>query len=131
MIVCSEPLCMPGQLDPMLVLRPLHEHFAAELRGLDISRPLHAAQLKEVQGAWSRHAVLVIRGQAISDEQQLAFAKQFGALEAFPPPADGRRGGPELLRISNVRADGTFLPPTDTTMKYLSMGTAWHKDTTY
>jgi alpha-ketoglutarate-dependent taurine dioxygenase len=115
----------------MLVLHPLHEHFAAELCGLDISRPLDAAHFREVQEAWSRRAVLVIRGQAISDEQQLAFAKQFGALEAFPPPADGRRGGPELLRISNVRADGAFLSPTDTTMKYVSMARAWHKDTTY
>ena len=115
----------------MFSLHPLHQHFAAEIRGLDLSKPLRPAQLADLRDAWNRHGVLVIRGQAISDDRQIAFAKQFGTLERFPPPTDGRPGGAELLRVSNVREDGSFLNPADSTMKYLAMTRAWHKDTSY
>ena len=115
----------------MLVLRPLHDHFAAELRSVDLSKSLDAAQLSEVQRAWSRYAVLVIRGQTVSDEQHLAFAKRFGTLEAFPLAAAGRAGEPELLRVSNVRTDGSLLGPTGAAVKYRSMVEVWHKDSPY
>lgn len=115
----------------MFALQPLHERFAAEIRGLDFTKPLRPPQFAELRDAWNRHAVLVIRGRAISENHQIAFARQFGTLERFPPPADGRPGGPELLRVSNVREDGSFLDSTDSTMKYLAMTRAWHKDTSY
>ena len=115
----------------MFSLHPLHKHFAAEIRGVDITKPLRPSQFAELRDAWNRHAVLLIRGQAISESNQIAFATQFGTLERFPPAANGRPGGPQLLRVSNVREDGSFLESADSTMKYLAMTRAWHKDTSY
>ena len=115
----------------MLSLRPLHQHFAAEIAGLDLTKPLRPAQFAELRDAWNRYGVLVIRGQAIAESHQIAFAKQFGTLERFPPAADGRPGGPELVRVSNAREDGSFFESTDPPMKYLAMTRAWHKDTSY
>lgn len=115
----------------MLALRPLHDHFAAELLNVDLSKSLDAAQLSEVQEAWSRYAVLLIRGQTVSDEQHLVFAKSFGTLEAFPLAAAGRADEPELLRVSNVRTDGSLLGPTSAAAKYRSMVEVWHKDNPY
>jgi alpha-ketoglutarate-dependent taurine dioxygenase len=115
----------------MFSLRPLHEHFAAEIRGVDITKPLRPSQFAELRDAWNRHAVLLIRGQAISESHQIAFAAQFGTLERFPPAANGRPGGPQLLRVSNVRADGSFVSPSDPGNKYLALTRAWHKDATY
>ena len=115
----------------MFALQLLHERFAAELRGLDLSKPLGPSQFAELRDAWNRHAVLVIRGQAILPEQQLAFARQFGTLERFPPPANGQPGGPELTRVSNVNEDGSFRGAGGAITKYRSMTRAWHKDAVY
>ncbi len=56
----------------------------AEVRGLDVSRPLPAEALEELRRALADHCVLFFRDQALTPEQQKAFALQFGALSATP-----------------------------------------------
>jgi alpha-ketoglutarate-dependent 2,4-dichlorophenoxyacetate dioxygenase len=98
-----------------LQVNPLHPVFAAEMLGADLrlapSGPLVAA----VNEAMARYAVLVIRDQSIDDAQQIRFAREFGPLEL--PPHQGLKGAHgtprisrELYDVSNLAADGNFLP---------------------
>jgi alpha-ketoglutarate-dependent 2,4-dichlorophenoxyacetate dioxygenase len=98
-----------------LHVNPLHPLFAAEMRGADLRQPPSAELVTAVNDAMARHAVLVIRDQAIDDAQQVRFARQFGPLEL--PPHMGLKdahGAPrisrELYDVSNLAADGNFLP---------------------
>jgi alpha-ketoglutarate-dependent 2,4-dichlorophenoxyacetate dioxygenase len=98
-----------------LHVQPLHPLFAAEMRGADLRLPPSAELVAAVNDAMARYAVLVIRDQAIDDAQQIRFARQFGPLEL--PPHMGLKGAhgprrisPELYDVSNLAADGNFLP---------------------
>lgn len=98
-----------------LQVNPLHPLFAAEMLGADLREPPSAALVDAVNRAMARHAVLVIRDQTIDDAQQIRFARQFGPLEL--PPHMGLKGAHgkarisrELYDVSNLAADGNFLP---------------------
>jgi alpha-ketoglutarate-dependent 2,4-dichlorophenoxyacetate dioxygenase len=83
--------------------------------GADLREPPAAQLVDAVNDAMARHAVLVIRAQAIDDAQQVRFARQFGPLE-LPPHMGlkGAHGNPrisrELYDVSNLAADGDCLP---------------------
>ena len=96
-------------------VNPLHPLFAAEMLGADLRQPPSPELIAAVDDAMARYAVLVIRDQAIDDAQQVRFARQFGPLE-LPPHMGlkGAHGAPrisrELYDVSNLAADGNFLP---------------------
>ena len=69
-----------------IVVAPSPGAFAREVVGVDCSAPLTAGDISEIDAAMERHAVLVIRDQPLTDEQQLAFTRQFGALERYETP---------------------------------------------
>jgi taurine dioxygenase len=56
---------------------PLSGALGAEIHGADIRR---AEDLPEIQNAFARHSVIVIRGQDISPDEHLAFARTWGAI---------------------------------------------------
>lgn len=78
---------------------------AAEIAGLDCSRPLTPALVDWIGRALLDHPVLVFRDQPLGGRQFAAFAEQFGRLESFgePPPLPAP-GAPI------VRPDTPFLP---------------------
>ncbi len=58
---------------------PLGPGFAAELRGVTLAEiAADAAAYKETRAAIEEHSVLIFRGQAVTDEAQLAFSRRFG-----------------------------------------------------
>ena len=59
---------------------PLSPACGAEIRGVDLSRPLSPETVKAIRDAWNKHIVLVFRGQQVSEEDQLRFASYFGNL---------------------------------------------------
>ena len=63
-------------------ITPLSPHTGAELRGLDLRRPVDAATRARLDGAFVAHSVLVFRDQQLSPQQTLAAAQLFG--EVFP-----------------------------------------------
>ena len=95
--------------------RPLTRGFGAEVVGLDLSRPLDAPVVPELQGLFDRRLVLLFRGQRLSPDAQTAFARHFGKLQT-----------PELSMISNVGLDGRpeGKHPNLTTL-------LWHTDASY
>ena len=50
--------------------------FFAEIVGLDCSRPLDDATFATIRQAWFDHAMLLFRGQALSDDDLLAFSRR-------------------------------------------------------
>lgn len=107
---------------------PMATPLGAEIRGLDARQPLSAAMVAQINAAWERHLVLVIHGQSLSDEDLLAFSRNFGPLD---PPGPNPYGEsflpdyPEINVISNV-IEG------DKPIGNLGFGEAvWHADMTY
>src|SRR5258705_13806313 len=64
-----------------LTVTPVHPMFAAEAGGVDLTRPLDDATFERIATAFDDHSVLVFRGQALSDAQQMAFSERWGPLE--------------------------------------------------
>jgi len=73
-------------------VRALHPALGAEVRGIDMRRPLNATTFRAVHDAWMRHLVLVFPEQPISDEEHVAFTRSFGEPEIFHQPSSGRAG---------------------------------------
>jgi taurine dioxygenase len=87
---------------------PLTPHVGAEIRGVDISRPLDEETARQIVAAFERHIALVFRGQDLTEQQQLAFASTFGPLgvRRRPPKeigADGETTRGNIMLVTNVR----------------------------
>src|SRR4051795_5715710 len=97
-----------------VAIRQLHKHFVGEVAGLDLRQPLTKEQAAEIEAGMDKYAVLVFHNQDITDEQQLAFALNFGERE-------NSRGGTVTKKqdyrltsglndVSNLGKDGNPLP---------------------
>lgn len=85
-----------------LSLTPLTPTIGAEVGGLDLARPLSSADKGALRRALLDWKVLFFRDQAITTEQHLAFARNFGELETHPF-APCKPGYPEVLAITHDR----------------------------
>jgi len=92
-------------------VRKLHPIFAAELIGADISQPPSQELIDLVEEAMAEHLVLCIRGDVISDEAHLHFARAFGPLELPGPfnPDTPRRMAYGLYDASNLDINGEII----------------------
>ena len=81
----------------------------AELGGVDLSKPLGNQTMHEIHRALAENSVVFFRDQNISDEQHLAFGRNFGDLHIHPA-APAVAGHPELMVIhadkDSPRANG-------------------------
>jgi taurine dioxygenase len=57
---------------------PLTTAIGAEVRGVDARQPLAESLFADLHAALMEHLVLFLRGQDVSEEEQLAFAANFG-----------------------------------------------------
>ena len=76
--------------------------FAAEIRGIDASKPLSPRDLASLVQALDRFGVVVLPGQNLTPEQQIAVSEQLGPLE------NSDEGSPSFkkLRDNMKYADG-------------------------
>jgi alpha-ketoglutarate-dependent 2,4-dichlorophenoxyacetate dioxygenase len=114
--------------------RPLQSSFAAEIAGLDLSRPIDAADVAATWRAIDRFAVVILRDQHLSDAQLRDFAGQFGPLEigrAAARPGRRRLAIPQIGDISNLDADSK-VRRLDDRRRLDSLGNRlWHTDASY
>jgi len=109
-------------LEQSLVVTPLEPTLGAEISGIDLSRPLTAAQRDQVHALLLKHKVIFFRDQHITSAQQVAFARQFGELYVHPTTEKQDANLPEahLILAEDAR---------------LSYGDArkgrWHTDTSW
>jgi taurine dioxygenase len=99
---------------PDIEVVPLSAACGAEIKGIDLTRPLAAETVAAIKAAWGQHLVLLFRGQELSEDDQLRFASYFGTLgdrRKAPEALRSRTEGTEqtnqkILLVSNIKVDG-------------------------
>jgi alpha-ketoglutarate-dependent 2,4-dichlorophenoxyacetate dioxygenase len=124
---------MPLSIRP---IRPQHPDFAGEVSGVDISKPLSRGDAAAIDAGMDRYAVLLLRGQRLTDEQQIAYSLNFGDLEsyktaAYVKRADGQRLGKGMADLSNLNKDGTVLSADDRAWFFKLGDRLWHSDSSF
>jgi alpha-ketoglutarate-dependent 2,4-dichlorophenoxyacetate dioxygenase len=114
----------------------LHPEFAAEVSGADCAKPLSPGEVAAIDAGMDKYAVLVFRDQDLSDEQQLAFTKQFGPLEAYGSPGHIRKDVEErtpkgVADFSNLDKDGNILSAEERVWFFKLGDRLWHSDSSF
>lgn len=100
-------------------VEPLDRSFGAKVYDLTLA-DLDQVEASEIYELWLKYALLIFPAQNLSNDQQIKFAKNFGALEF------------DLSPISNVRNDGSIRDANDDDIvKSLRGNMEWHHDSTY
>ena len=87
---------------------PLSPALGAEIRGIDLVRPLDAATFAAIQEAWHQHLVIVLRGQRLDEAQQVRFAERFGELSPIHT-AHHSDTNKAVMYIGNRKKDGKIV----------------------
>jgi taurine dioxygenase len=97
-------------------VRPRAGGFGAEIRGVDLAKPLSAQALRAVKAAWAAHSVLWFPEQTLTLDELEAFTLQFGPFgcDPFVKPMPGH---PHVLELRRE--------PTE---RVSNFGAAWHSD---
>jgi alpha-ketoglutarate-dependent 2,4-dichlorophenoxyacetate dioxygenase len=118
-----------------ITIRQLHPQFVGEVSGVDLRTPVTKQEAIDIEAGMDKFAVLLFRDQDITDEQQLAFALNFGERE-------NRRGGTVtksedyrltsgLADVSNLGKDGKPLPKDHRTHLFNLGNCLWHSDSSF
>ena len=97
-----------------VTVHPVSPAIGAEIRGVDISKPIDAESFAVIHKAWLDHSVLLFRGQSLDPDQQRAFVSLFGTIgvrsAALPHKRPRAFEGPDYnadaMLVSNIRKDG-------------------------
>lgn len=118
-----------------VTIRKLHPLFVGEVTGVDLSKPVSHDDAVVIERGMDDYAVLIFPKQDITDEQQLAFAQNFGERE-------NRKGGSVtkkedyrltsgLADVSNLGKDGRPLPKDSRTHLFNLGNCLWHSDSSF
>ena len=119
-------------------IEPTGAALGAIVTGLDVDAGVTPAQADDLRAAWSRHLVLVFRGQTLTPDTYLQAIKIFG----LPRPGAVRKyyqesgaldpsaalGVPEITILSNLDANGR---PVEKNDALGSQEVVWHSDNSY
>ncbi len=88
-----------------MVIIPTGGALGAEIRGLDLRRPLPPETVVAVRQAFLAHCVVFFRGQTLSEQQQVDFTRYFGEpVVHVQKQAAGATS--EIMVVSNLKKDG-------------------------
>ena len=116
-------------------IRQIQPGFAGEVSGVDMTKPVPRDDVAAIEAGMDAYAVLVFRHQNITDDQQMQFSLNFGAME-------NARGGhiakPSELRlaqgmndVSNLDKEGKPLSK-DSRARLFNLGNLlWHSDSSF
>ena len=117
-----------------LWIQPSGGALAADVHGVDLTRPIGDAAFAQILDAWNRHLVLRFSGQKLDDPALMKFSARFGELDRVPIAAadiDRANSGvvPEAVDwvavIASVRKDGKAVGSLG------SYELVWHTDMSY
>lgn len=115
-------------------LQPAQPGFAAEVTGTDLRELPGPALADTIERLMDEFAVIVLRDQAIDDDQQFAFASALGTLEPTPAVVDGhkrRLKHAQMVDISNLEVDGSIIPSDDRRRMFNLGNMLWHSDSSF
>jgi taurine dioxygenase len=99
-------------------VRPIAGALGAEVRGVDLRKPLSAELAAAIRRAWLEHLVLFFRDQPLERDQYMAFARAIGKPIEYPF-VKGIAGYPEIIEVKKLEQEK------------VNFGGVWHSDTTY
>ena len=105
-------------------IEKLSPSVGARVEGIDLSGPVSAETVQELERALAANGVLIFPGQDLTPGQHIAFSRQFGCLEQHVVSRALLDGHPEIYVISNVVEDGK---PRGRAYA----GNYWHSDLSY
>jgi alpha-ketoglutarate-dependent 2,4-dichlorophenoxyacetate dioxygenase len=118
-----------------VLIRQIHPVFVGEVSGVDIAKPLTKEEAAAIEAGMDKYAVLVFHDQKLTDEQQMAFTRNFGAIEDarggnVTKPQD-KRLATGMNDVSNLGKDGRPLP-SDSRQRLFNLGNMlWHSDSSF
>jgi alpha-ketoglutarate-dependent 2,4-dichlorophenoxyacetate dioxygenase len=118
-----------------LAVHPIQPAFAAEVSSIDITQPIAPADVAAIEAAMDKYAVLVFRDQKLTDEQQMVFSQNFGAIENarggnVTKPGDHRLPT-GMNDVSNLGKDHKPLA-RDSRQRLFNLGNMlWHSDSSF
>ena len=107
---------------------------AALASGVDIARPLSEPEVRGIEAGMDEFAVLVFKNQPLSDDQQIAFARQFGPLDIGFGKVKGKEHRlkyRELGDISNVAMQGEVAARDSQKIIGNIANQLWHSDSSF
>jgi alpha-ketoglutarate-dependent 2,4-dichlorophenoxyacetate dioxygenase len=109
--------------------------FAAEVEGVDLSRPLSREEVAAIHAGMDQYAVLVFHDQQIDDEQQLAFTRSLGDIEhaigtSLRAP-DEYRLPTTFADVSNLDRDNQVFAREDRRRLFALGNRLWHSDSSF
>ena len=111
-----------GNLDVSFDVRPMAGYIGAEILGVDLRGPLDPQVVAEIRATLLRWKVVFFRDQDLTQEQHVAFGRNFGEVTpAHPTLPAAFPDHPEILLLDNERyaADS------------VSIESRWHTDVTF
>jgi alpha-ketoglutarate-dependent 2,4-dichlorophenoxyacetate dioxygenase len=118
-----------------VTIRQIHPVFVGEVSGVDISKPLSREDVAAIEAGMDKYAVLVFHDQKLTDDEQMAFTRNFGAIEDarggnVTKPQD-KRLATGMNDVSNLGKDGKPLP-RDSRQRLFNLGNMlWHSDSSF
>jgi alpha-ketoglutarate-dependent 2,4-dichlorophenoxyacetate dioxygenase len=119
-----------------LSITQIHPVFAGEVSGVDLTRRLEPDEAAAIDAGMDQYAVLVFHGQNITDEQQLAFTRNFGELENYRTAGhvrkrEDQRLGAGIADFSNLTKDGKIMSADDRVWFFKLGDRLWHSDSSF
>jgi alpha-ketoglutarate-dependent 2,4-dichlorophenoxyacetate dioxygenase len=109
--------------------------FAAEVEGLDLTRPLSPDEVAAVHAGMDQYAVLVFHDQKLDDEQQLAFTQSLGDIEhsigASLRAPDEYRLPTTFADVSNLDKHNRPYARDDRRRLFAIGNRLWHSDSSF
>jgi len=116
-------------------IRQITPVFAGEVSGIDITKPITKDEVSAIEAGMDKYAVLVFRDQRFTDEEQMAFSQNFGAIENAHggniTKPENKRLASGMNDVSNLGKDGKPLP-LDSRQRMFNLGNMlWHSDSSF
>jgi alpha-ketoglutarate-dependent 2,4-dichlorophenoxyacetate dioxygenase len=118
-----------------VITRQIGLCFAAEVEGIDLTKPLSQDEVAAIHAGMNRYAVLVFHDQHITDDQQLAFTQSLGELE---PTANSSLRAPDEYRlpptfadVSNLDQNHKVFAREDRRRLFAIGNRLWHSDSSF
>ena len=118
-------------LKTRLAIQRLHPLFVAEVTGIDLTVPIDREDFRAIWEAFNEHQILVFRDQAFDDESQMAFSRNFGALETMEAHASNNWNPGHIAVMTNLDANGGLLPLDHPSMVHRLRNELWHTDSSF
>lgn len=110
-------------------ITPSEATLGAVITDVDLGDALDDATFAAIEAAWYERGVLIFPKQNLENHAHIAFSRRFGSLErSIKNEANSE---PEIIMLSNLKADGTLWPHKSEHGLFLAGNRGWHTDSSF